>query len=1732
MSEKQEQRSEKISQAIDVYLEKRKTRQYAGRLFKQGDRFVFEYDESYRAGSNPIPLGPDLPLDRKTHTSLKLFPSFEDRIPSKENPAYREYCRTAGISTSKKDPFVLLVKLARKGPSSFIFLPATEEESFDGKDMRRFRQNLRLSVREFASLFDISPAAVYRIENGKTSGRKILRRMADYAKDPRSARNKIRQTGFKINETKRRFAEDFVQSRFISPWTVTGADVERCNPEQAVELMRRLVLSECSLYGIPQSGVHVSDNLTAPDGGQDGQVFWTTETGLPRETNFFPRPYNCFQVKVGKVSPSQCQKELLNNKGDLKPAIRDVIKNRGAYILFSTKGVVGTGLQEREEALAEGLRAGGILPVADRSDGKASRGGTASVVDRDKGRGATASLKIKLKFYDANIISDWINSFPPVAVWFLKKVCGRSLTPWFSYEEWSREDPDYRSEFMSHQNLNNNKNAIHDFLSKPKRIVHLRGAGGLGKTRLALEVFRPILDSDYGNQKIDRSYSPKVKTSREERNLNNSSSTVTDSKTNETTEHQPEDLSPFVLYSPAEELKSSHLRDLKNFRTILVIDDCSREKAESFHKIAVQEDSQLSLLTIGTDSPLPEERARSSSGLNSPAFSHLQSPENPMITDTYSATQHISGSSGTLSPDGNRLTITLEPDEDIVKKILSKDQNIVNKWFRPEYLTLTQGFPLMAKLLREAGPRILQKDDIATIRKKMLWGLEEQNEEAEKVIKACALFDTVCIDDLPSGITMSGTQRGKEEVKYVAQKIAKMNDYDTFYKKIQLFKERRIIQKHGRFIQVRPKPLAVWLAGELIEGTPPESIEKQLSDMKVLKKSYQYPSLKETALESPPLHIFSDEERKSFQKSEADRLVLHGLRESFCKQMAWSADSELAQDLANKLCKTGGLFGMAEALNTEWGSRCFQHLSEVSPKTALKTLQEVFSNKTMEELKNIKDGRRNLIWTLQKLAVKKEFYLKAARLLLRFAEAENEDWSNNATGVFTGHFQLYLSGTEAEPKEKFCIIEEIQESKSVERKKIALQALGKALSTGPFSSSSDIMQTTSGKVFKDWIPKTYNEQWDYFRKALNCLVQFATKDENAEIQERACNFIAGNLGFLLKQDLYDEVKKVIKTVWLENSEQRRVDGNTVLKVDSLLKNDKTHQSTVSRKGQITINNREPHRVSAVNELSDFLEYNSKKITKDKKKRVEKMLDLLQSGQSLEDRIHSYITECSWSNLYNQVQGKEDKRYKESFQELIEDFINLIEGGERKIPDRGQPDLKSYTDREISKKQKDYFSEDACSALKLLFHGEQRNTRLFAKDLVHSLQDPFTFAVKLLDLAKEWKQNKNFSFTFPAGVLAELNHINRKKTSRLLDKIADDDTLRDFLISSYRYMDLRDQDITRLISVMDKMTPQALNELRDLTTGQRCKLVSADVIGNLMRVLTQKKESRFSWDALQIYTYYENKQKPKEKQTKLLPILYDVLTRDGLLSEKILDPVMNGHNYREAVDCIINSEYGSRFPTTFLSQIIKSESALYDFSVDSYTIKTCFKKILKKYPEPILSGITKILIASDNPKGNTKNQLKNFQQSLFKIQWIFEHNNSIGDPLLVSENEGGPLFVLTEKQLTEWCQTAPDCVPAFLAECLPLLNKNQESWTTFAHFLFDEYGDRESITQAVSKNLHTFSIIGGKIHYFKKLIFVLKQIENHRRENIRNFVDREISFLEKRINLEEEERKEREEFGIY
>src|ERR1700738_5266475 len=148
---------------VQIMLEGNNNTQLVGELTIRNGEFYFEYDEAYLHSPKAISLGPEMPLTRRIYRSKQLFRPFADRIPSRENPAFPEYCRSVGISTDENDPLILLSTIAARGPSSFLFKPIYHE-GFTGSDLKRFRNNLGLSVREFAMCFDFSQAGITRVE--------------------------------------------------------------------------------------------------------------------------------------------------------------------------------------------------------------------------------------------------------------------------------------------------------------------------------------------------------------------------------------------------------------------------------------------------------------------------------------------------------------------------------------------------------------------------------------------------------------------------------------------------------------------------------------------------------------------------------------------------------------------------------------------------------------------------------------------------------------------------------------------------------------------------------------------------------------------------------------------------------------------------------------------------------------------------------------------------------------------------------------------------------------------------------------------------------------------------------------------------------------------------------------------------------------------------------------------------------------------------------------------------------------------------------------------------------------------------------------------------------------------------------------------------------------------------------------------------------------------------------
>mgnify|MGYP003288526563 CR=1 FL=1 len=436
------------------------------------------------------------------------------------------------------------------------------------------------------------------------------------------------------------------------------------------------------------------------------------------------------------------------------------------------------------------------------------------------------------------------------------------------------------------------------------------------------------------------------------------------------------------------------------------------------------------------------------------------------------------------TPDerSNTPTIRIDPSPDtLIQDILKQVYKHLPAGELERIAQFAQGFPLMAVLL--ANARLNEEREMGNLRddillKKLLWGRGPVNHKAKKVITACALFEHVGF-----------RAEREEEYLFVARHFARI-DADDSYRHVKDFQRRGVIDERGRYIRVVPLPLAVRLAADWWQGCSP-SHARQLIRMEMPGE----------------------------------------LAEALCNRVAMLDFLPTARELGEDLCGERGPFGRAEVLQSERGARLFHPLVGLNPEASAHALERAFANRSCEELRQVRRGRRDIIGALARLVFRQETFPLAARLLLAFAAAETEHWSNNATGIFQQLFRIYLSGTETPPAERLIIIDEALASPELNRRTVAVQAIGRALQTSSFSRMAGTESQGSGPALQDWRPRIqqdWQKVFNYLDEVLQRLTAVAVG--TGELAELARDAIAGNIRGLVSYGRTEALDRSIITI--------------------------------------------------------------------------------------------------------------------------------------------------------------------------------------------------------------------------------------------------------------------------------------------------------------------------------------------------------------------------------------------------------------------------------------------------------------------------------------------------------------------------------------------------------------------------------------------------------------------------
>ena len=510
-------------------------------------------------------------------------------------------------------------------------------------------------------------------------------------------------------------------------------------------------------------------------------------------------------------------------------------------------------------------------------------------------------------------------------------------------------------------------------------------------------------------------------------------------------------------------------------------------------------------------------------------------------------------------------------------------------------------------------------------------------------------------------------------------------------------------------------------------------------------------------------------------------------------------------------------------------------------------------------------------------------------------------------------------------------------------------------------------------------------------------------------------------------------------------------------------------------------------------------------------------------------------------------------------------------------------------------QEQQSQKEALSALKALFQGDQNKTFDFAKQFakvfyphpdegfpsgnlpkkVESERQILDFINIMLKNIKKWRSNKNFNPDFLGGFFAGLYKHDPKNGDLLLDRMAQDPVLRSFLLLLYSDIPaLRDRDIQRLTQLV-KSKKLDIEENSYTGWAMHCQNVRPELMLDLMKAVSNVAPLF----ALQIHNcYYETMERqsptaeplPSKDKTsinrgsqkiKQMQFLYRLLTdllsdlslsqnpRQGKkYGEYIEKPFFKDYRarkakqgespdeyievsadvpdiaikrltrpdeYTQAVQQILNSsEFGEKFALFFFKNINIADTAL-----GGGNTKICCEEALKKYPDVLLKAF------SDIQSDKTAQMLFSSQD----LTWAVNKDIQIPE-------SSSPLSVLSDRQLKELCRKAPGKMPVFLARYVSLFSYNKEegrlTWSAFARFLFEEYGNKIELTQALNCNIFTFSwSSGSRVVFLERLKSACEELSQRRHSNIRDFAHSAIEWLEERIRHERIRDAERREFDI-
>ncbi len=228
---------------------------------------------------------------------------------------------------------------------------------------------------------------------------------------------------------------------------------------------------------------------------------------------------------------------------------------------------------------------------------------------------------------------------------------------------------------------------------------------------------------------------------------------------------------------------------------------------------------------------------------------------------------------------------------------------------------------------------------------------------------------------------------------------------------------------------------------------------------------------------------------------------------SFFSRAADLGEFEPTHTAIARLLESDGPFSSLDTIESRGTGRVLTQIAIVAPDETSLHLTQLIQDSTTDHLEGLRQSRRDLVWTLEKLAWHSRTFDEAADNLLKLALAENETWSNNATGTWVNLFGTMLPGTAAKPRQRLDYLQRVAANTDVRTKRLLVEAAARALSQHEFIQVSGELQA-GVLVEPRGTPATYAEAFEY-QSAIISLLASLLRDADAEVVEDAESTLIG-----------------------------------------------------------------------------------------------------------------------------------------------------------------------------------------------------------------------------------------------------------------------------------------------------------------------------------------------------------------------------------------------------------------------------------------------------------------------------------------------------------------------------------------------------------------------------------------------------------------------------------------------